>query len=61
MTDEQLKNRANHYARNALLNHAAVHGSRLDEADLITLIARAFVIGFAAGIEDANGIGRRRK
>lgn len=54
MTNEQLQQRANLYARQAMNNHRVVFGSRCTEAEdeLITAIARAFVTGFAAGMEE---------
>lgn len=58
MTDEQLQQRANLYARQAVLNHRMAHGLPVLEAEAVTLIARAFVIGYAAGLEDAARLAR---
>jgi len=60
MTDEQLQQRANLYARQAVLNHRMVHGLPVLEAEAVTLIARAFVIGFAAGMEESARVRVRK-
>lgn len=61
MTDDQLRERANLYARQAVLNHRVAHGLPVLEDEVITLIARAFVIGFAAGLEDGHRLGRETR
>lgn len=64
MTDEQLQQRANIYARQAVINHRVAKGLNpmlVDPASIeeaVTLIARAFVIGYAAGLEDSARLAR---
>lgn len=58
MTDEQLQQRANLYAHQAVLNHRVAHGLPVLEPEVVTLIARAFVIGYAAGLEDSTRLAR---
>lgn len=59
MTDKQLQQRANLYARQAVINHGEFpdNGPEL-EAAVVTLIARAFVIGVACGVETAASVAR---
>jgi hypothetical protein len=67
MTDAQLQQRANLYARQAMIQHSGkpvLTRDLLDEAveaEVVTLIARAFVVGFAAGLEDGHKLGREAR
>lgn len=63
MTDEQLRHRANLYARQAMLGASEdpERGRDLHGAEVITLIARAFVIGYATGLEESARGARARK
>lgn len=53
MTDEQLQQRANLYARQAVIAAESEGDGRV-----VTLIARAFVIGYATGLEESARLAR---
>jgi hypothetical protein len=55
MSDAELQRRANLYALAAVDDDVVMAGSDT----CVTAIARAFVIGYAAGLEDASGDLRR--
>jgi hypothetical protein len=56
-SDREIMERANHYARRVFAEMTGIRGAALGEIDL----ARAFVIGFAAGVESVSIPRRVRK
>jgi hypothetical protein len=48
--DRDIMERANAYARSVMIELRTMHGVQLDAVD----VSRAFVVGFAAGLEAAS-------